>query len=166
MSWTLRHAGPDDLAGIMLIENSTFAGDAWETETMAAELASEHTRYLVVTPVADPSAIIGYGGVQAPVGSGDADIQTIAVASTAQSQGIGRALMHRLIDEARSRGARQVFLEVRADNAPARALYASLGFAELGVRPKYYQPDGVDAIVMRLAVPAPTTALVKEARHE
>jgi len=46
-----------------------------------------------------------------------------------------------------------VFLEVRADNPGARSLYETLGFAEIAVRPKYYQPDGVDAVIMRLAVP-------------
>jgi [ribosomal protein S18]-alanine N-acetyltransferase len=43
-----------------------------------------------------------------------------------------------------------VFLEVRADNPVAQGLYASRGFAVVGRRPRYYQPDGVDAIVMRL----------------
>jgi [ribosomal protein S18]-alanine N-acetyltransferase len=48
---------------------------------------------------------------------------------------------------------------VRADNPGARALYESLGFAEIAVRPNYYQPDGVDAVIMRLAVPDPEGAL-------
>jgi hypothetical protein len=39
---------------------------------------------------------------------------------------------------------------VRADNPIAQALYASEGFGELGRRPRYYQPDDVDAVVMRL----------------
>ncbi|MFC7765894.1 GNAT family N-acetyltransferase [Leucobacter soli] len=55
-----------------------------------------------------------------------------------------------LLDEAARRGVHEVFLEVRADNPVARGLYASLGFDEIGVRPRYYQPDDVDAVVMRL----------------
>ena len=43
-----------------------------------------------------------------------------------------------------------MFLEVRADNPVAQALYASEGFEAVGRRPRYYQPDDVDAIVMRL----------------
>ena len=45
--------------------------------------------------------------------------------------GLGRVLMLQLIAEARQRGAREVFLEVRADNQDAQALYRSLGFAPL-----------------------------------
>jgi ribosomal protein S18 acetylase RimI-like enzyme len=64
-----------------------------------------------------------------------------------------------LIGEARNRGAGEVFLEVRADNPGAQTLYRTLGFEEIGVRPHYYQPDGVDAIVMRLTVPTPETTI-------
>ena len=91
----------------------------------------------------------------APRGEPQADIQTIGVAEHARRQGLGRVFMLRLIDEARERGATEVFLEVRADNPGAQALYDSLGFERIAVRPKYYQPDGVDAIIMRLTIPAP-----------
>jgi ribosomal-protein-alanine N-acetyltransferase len=49
------------------------------------------------------------------------------------------------------RGARDVFLEVRADNEVAIALYESEGFVTLDRRVGYYQPDGVDALVMKTA---------------
>ena len=44
---------------------------------------------------------------------------------------------------------------MRDDNPSAQALYLSLGFEQIAVRPKYYQPDGVDAIIMRLVIPEP-----------
>ena len=75
---------------------------------------------------------------------------TIAVAADRWSQGIGSQLLDRLLAEARSRGATEVFLEVRADNARAQRLYQWRGFAEVGIRRGYYQPSGMDAIVMRL----------------
>jgi len=62
------------------------------------------------------------------------------------------------VDEAAARGARQVFLEVRADNPVATALYDSAGFAAVGRRPHYYQPDDVDAVVMRLDLPRSAVA--------
>ncbi|MCU1422641.1 MAG: rimI [Microbacteriaceae bacterium] len=153
MTWELRRATPDDLADIMALEQSTFTTDAWSREAMLSDLRSPHTHYLVATTEA--GAIEGYAGLFAPQGAQEGDIQTIAVAEHARGGGLGRALMNTLIAEARNRGSREVFLEVRADNPGAQHLYESLGFVAIATRPHYYQPDDVDAIVMRLVVPDP-----------
>ena len=153
MTWKLRRAGELDLDAIMLIETATFENDAWSREAMASELASQHTYYLV----AERAGVEGYAGLFAPQRSLQADIQTIAVGESARRQGLGRVLMQSLIAEARERGAAEVFLDVRADNPGATALYESLGFESIAVRPGYYQPDNVDAVVMRLHItPAET----------
>jgi len=157
MGWILRRATPDDLDAIMAIETSTFTTDAWSAEAMRGDLGGIHTYYLVAERDDDSRAIDGYAGLLAPAGASNGDIQTIAVAEPARRGGLGRALMNALIGEARRRGAREIFLEVRADNPPARILYESLGFEGIATRPKYYQPDGVDAVVMRLRVPDPVT---------
>lgn len=156
MSLAIRPATDADLAGITRLEDETFVSDAWSPEQMAAELRSEHTSYVVV--VDDVEGVIGYGGVLAPSGSSDADIQTIAVAPSFRRAGLGRAVMAKLIGAARLAGAERVFLEVRADNPAAQTLYADLGFVEVGQRPHYYQPDDVDAVVMRLELGAATVA--------
>ena len=148
MTWELRRAHADDLDAIMGIETATFENDAWSPQNMAAELASRHTYYLVAERV----GVEAYAGLFAPRGSEQADIQTIAVGESARRQGLGRVLMQALIGEARERGAREVFLDVRADNPGAQSLYLSLGFEQIAVRPGYYQPDNVDALVMRLHV--------------
>lgn len=146
---SLRDATPDDLDAIMAIENRSFPTDAWSSETMAAELASPHGRYLVDE---HDDAVIGYGGVRALHGSADADIQTIALLAEYRGEGRGRTLLRALLSAAAARGAREVFLEVRADNPAAEGLYLAEGFEEIARRPHYYQPDDVDAIVMRLAL--------------
>ena len=92
---------------------------------------------------------MGYAGLLCPPGSGDGDIQTIAVSPEMRGQGLGREMMTELLAEAERRAATRVFLEVRADNAVAQALYHDLGFIPVGVRAGYYQPDDVDAIMMR-----------------
>jgi ribosomal-protein-alanine N-acetyltransferase len=160
MTWQLRRADENDLDAIMRIESSVFTTDAWTAEAMRADLASTHCYYLVALPVDHAAAgdeIVGYAGLLAPRGAKEADIQTIAVAPEARRRGLGRVLMASLLNEARRRGAREVFLEVRADNPNAEALYASLGFERLGVRAGYYQPDNVDAVVMRAALARPVT---------
>ena len=152
MTWLLRRAGLDELDAIMAIETATFATDAWSREIMRSELKNKHSYYLVALG----DGVDGYAGLRAPTGTGQADIQTIAVVEGARGQGLGRTLMNALLSEARSRGADEVFLEVRADNPAAQHLYESLGFEQIDRRKKYYQPDGVDALIMRLQLPAPT----------
>lgn len=142
----LRDAELADLDAIMALETATFPTDAWSRDMMAAELASPHTAYLVVE---SGDEVVAYSGLSAPAGSEQADIQTIAVDGTHRRLGIGTVLVEQLLGAARARGAAEVFLEVRADNPGAEALYARHGFARIAVRPRYYQPDGVDAIVMR-----------------
>jgi ribosomal-protein-alanine N-acetyltransferase len=152
MDFILRPARLADLDPIMAIETSTFGSDAWSTPLMRGELVSKHTTYLAATSSDHLTELAGYAGMLAPAGSGNADIQTIAVAPFARRNGLGRMLMLALVAEARMRGAAYVFLEVRADNPNARALYDELGFEQIAVRSQYYQPDGVDAHVMRLAL--------------
>lgn len=144
---SLRTATRDDLEAIMALEESSFPTDAWSRTAMSAELASPHGRYLVDV---EDGRVVGYGGVRAVRGAADADIQTIALEPALRGTGRGRILFRALIDEARERGARELFLEVRADNPVAQGLYASEGFAEIARRPRYYQPDDVDAIIMQL----------------
>ncbi|MFT3798219.1 ribosomal protein S18-alanine N-acetyltransferase [Microbacterium sp.] len=144
---TLRTADARDLAAIMDLERASFPTDAWSEPMMRAEISSPHGRYVVDV---EAGRLVGYGGVRAVSGAHDADIQTIAIAADARGRGRGRALLAALLRTARERGAREVFLEVRADNPTASALYASEGFTEIGRRPRYYQPDDVDAVVMKL----------------
>ncbi len=147
---TSRAATLDDLDAIMTLERASFPSDAWSDAMMREELASPHGWYVVVE---EAGRVIGYAGLRAPRGARDADIQTITIASTARGRGRGRALLRELLEEAARRGITAVYLEVRADNPVAQSLYASEGFTEVGRRPRYYQPDDVDAIVMRVEVP-------------
>lgn len=155
MTWLLRRATPADLEAIMAIEERVFESDAWSRETMAGELADRHGYYLVAVPNDEPDVVVAYAGLRSPFREPQADIQTIAVAEDVRRHGLGRVLLQSLIAEARQRGASEVFLEVRADNPGAQSLYDALGFEAIAVRPRYYQPDGVDAIVMRLTIPGP-----------
>ncbi|HEX5730383.1 ribosomal protein S18-alanine N-acetyltransferase [Microbacterium sp.] len=144
---TTRPATLDDLDAIMALERASFPTDAWSDAMMREELASPHGWYVVVE---EAGRLIGYAGLRAARGAPDADIQTIAIAAASRARGRGRALLTALLEEAARRQVRDVFLEVRADNPVAQSLYASEGFVEVGRRARYYQPDDVDAIVMRL----------------
>ncbi|WP_033373199.1 ribosomal protein S18-alanine N-acetyltransferase [Glaciibacter superstes] len=166
MTWQLRRARQRDVDAIMVLETSIFVNDAWSNGMMTRDIADPSCYYLVAFPPDEPENIVAYAGLLAPAGAVEGDIQTIAVAPSARRSGLGRTLIQSLITEARKRGAREVFLEVRADNPEAQRLYARLGFEDVGVRRGYYQPDGVDAIVMRARIDEPVTTLATDAAAE
>jgi len=155
VTWQLRPAAVGDLEAIMAIETPTFGTDAWSARAMLGELNNPQCAYLVAERVGSPRIIDGYAGIYAPHGALEGDIQTIAVSAEARRGGLGRTLMLSLIAHARKRGVGELFLEVRADNPGAKRLYETLGFAQIAVRVGYYQPDCIDANVMRLDLPAP-----------
>jgi ribosomal-protein-alanine N-acetyltransferase len=135
----------DDMPDVMAMERELFPEDAWSPEMFASELAQTEGRLYLV---AEDERLIGYAGMLF-TGGPEADVLTLAVSPGCWGRGTGTALLHALLDEAAARHCTQVFLEVREDNPRARSLYLRHGFAEIGVRRGYYQPAGVDAIVMR-----------------
>lgn len=73
-------------------------------------------------------------------------VMNVAVDPTLRRRGIGTALLERLLERV-ERDA-QLTLEVRRSNAGAIALYERFGFRAAGLRRRYYQDNGEDAIVM------------------
>jgi ribosomal-protein-alanine N-acetyltransferase len=144
-----------DVDDLMPLERELFPSDPWPVESFWAELSvGAARRYLVAE---DDDGILGYAGLSCPVDArgADAEIMTVAVAPRAQGRGVGRALVEALGQTAVDRGAGRLTLEVRADNAAARALYAATGFDQIATRPGYYRAaapassgPAVDALVL------------------
>jgi ribosomal-protein-alanine acetyltransferase len=82
----------------------------------------------------------------------EGELETIAVAPTAQRQGVARRLFAELTAELRAAQITEANLEVRASNHPALRLYRRLGFAETGRRVRYYHDPVEDAVLMRLRI--------------
>ncbi len=142
---TLRPMRWWDIEGLVPLERALFAADPWTATGFWSELAGvPATRTYVVAEV--DGELVGYAGLFAAADS--ADVQTLAVAPSHQGHGLGKLLLDTLIEEAIDRGASTLMLEVRAENAPALALYARHGFERLALRRSYYGP-GIDAVVMR-----------------
>jgi ribosomal-protein-alanine N-acetyltransferase len=130
-----------DTAPLAALHAASFQ-DAWDAASLRTTLAAPGTFAFHDRD----------GFVAARVASDEAEILTLAVAPRARGKGLGRALLNAAIAEAQRRGARAVFLEVGSDNPAALALYAALGFANVGSRKGYY--GGRDALVLRLSLPA------------
>jgi ribosomal-protein-alanine N-acetyltransferase len=80
----------------------------------------------------------------------EAHIATIATHPEFRRQGIGGQLLLHALRSARMEGARKAFLEVRAGNLAAQAMYRKHGFKEDGRRPRYYNDNHEDAVLMSL----------------
>ena len=75
------------------------------------------------------------------------EIENIVVAENSRRRGLGSMLLAHFLELIRRQNAESVFLEVRASNAAARALYAKSSFLETGRRPGYYASPPEDAIL-------------------
>lgn len=132
-----------DIDAVTVLENELF-DDAWSPEMFWNELAQGDSRtYVVLT---DDDEIVGYAGLAAM--PDEAYVQTLGVTTRNQRQGRGATLLQALLDDAKRRGIDRVGLEVRVDNDAAIALYERFGFRKVAVRKRYYQPSGMDALVM------------------
>jgi ribosomal-protein-alanine N-acetyltransferase len=90
----------------------------------------------------------------------EAELRNIAIDPTHQRKRIARALLDAGIRTMQELGVRQLFLEVRASNHPALAVYASAGFHLLYTRHNYYQDPVEDALVMACNItPSPDSSL-------
>ena len=138
LSWT-------DIPELVRLEAEAFPADAWTEASWWAELAGRPRRDYVA--VQRDGGLAAYAGIDH--GGQVADLMTLAVAPDHRGHGLGELLLDEVEARAGDRGAQALMLEVRADNAPARALYDRRGFVVLTVRRSYYQPGGVDALVMR-----------------
>lgn len=133
-----------DIPQVHLLELLCFSLP-WEIDAYYGELSNPSAFYLAAHA---GERIVGFGGLWAI--ADQAHIVTLAVQEEYRRHGLGRRLMHELLEEARRRGVTEVTLEVRERNAPAQALYQSLGFRTVARRRHYYSDNGEDALVMEL----------------
>ena len=117
----------------------------WSEAAFRHELDLPFSRSLVAHPADDPDEVAGY--VVFWLVADEIHLLDLAVAPGQRGRGVGRLLAERVLDEARSTGARLTTLEVAEDNATARGLYESLGFTTTMTRPDYYGV-GRSALVM------------------
>lgn len=140
-----------DLAvcSIAQLEGELFGLGAWNANMVREELDAPARTYLLdVFGETEQTVVRGYAGFW--YDGEDAELMTIGVGKAYQRQGIAAALLQALVDEAKRQGASRMLLEVRVDNDPALALYHRFGFERIGLRKRYYQPEGIDAYTMSL----------------
>ena len=131
-----------DLPIISALEEECFS-DPWNEEALKSSFDLPFTHCFLVE---EGGQVCGYCVLS--VLFEDAEVLNIAVAPAYRKKGYGKLLMETMLEKARELDALQCFLEVRESNTPAIRLYESYGFAQYGVRKRYYE-DGENALVMK-----------------
>lgn len=149
MAREVRAARPEDAGALARVAHGALT-EAWSAESYANTLADPHTRSLVACV---DGVIVAF--VLARLVVDELEVLTVATDAGQRRRGLARGLVDALLVGAREEGAANAFLEVRASNAGAIALYASRGFTAIERRARYYG-DGEDAVIMHapLAKPA------------
>lgn len=138
----IRRARANDTWEIARIEEECF-GDPWCEKELNSYVCSEDG--MCYTALKD-GRVIGYiiGRKILP----EAEIYRIAVTPSERQRGVGYRLLSYALKCEGGEGVETVFLEVRSQNLPARALYLSYGFKEISVRKNYYKNPTDDATIM------------------
>lgn len=118
--------------------------DPWSENSVASELQNPLSLWLVAM---DGERLAGYVGSQTVLG--ESDMMNVAVDEDYRRQGVGKMLIEALVEYLKARESHCLTLEVRDSNTPARNLYGSLGFSEIGRRKNYYRNPREDALILR-----------------
>jgi [ribosomal protein S18]-alanine N-acetyltransferase len=132
-----------DVAAVAELESRSFV-TGWSSTAFQRELTQNGmARYLVLE---GETGLIGFAGLWLMVD--EAHVVTVAVAPENRRNGYGRLLVHGLIELARGHSMPVLTLECRVSNEPARSLYRTYGFYEVGTRKAYYSDNREDAVIM------------------
>ena len=136
-----------EVSAVAALDGRLFSGESWSEKDLETSLA-DATRFFWVAKEGD--ALLGFCGLSLVLDQGD--ILNIGVEPSARGNGVGSALLQAAVEHFRAAGGRELFLEVRASNTAAKALYEKFGFRQLSVRRGYYQQPKEDGLVYRLEV--------------
>ena len=148
----IRAASPDDVAGLVALEEASFTSDRYDAGDFRYFLARKRCAVLVAVErgAVQGCAIVEWRGVH-PEGR----LVSIAVFMQQRGRGIGPTLLRAAEEAVRRQGAARMCLEVRESNVKALGMYARAGYHETGRTPGYYS-DGEAAVLMeKPLVPEP-----------
>jgi len=130
---------PTDVDRVAELEAESFS-TPWRADTFRTLLERSAVELWVIE---DERTVAGYAVLWCVLDQGE--LANLAVDESRRGRGLGGRLLDRVLDVARERGVRTLFLEVRVSNEAAQELYASRGFSELGRRKNYYDQPREDA---------------------
>jgi ribosomal-protein-alanine N-acetyltransferase len=135
---------PDDVDGVIEIEQSAYGDHHWSKESFLGEISNELARYYAL--FTQDGVLAGYAGCWHILE--EAHITTIAIRPEYRRRKFAEALLKRIIDDCHKEKIKYITLEVRVSNEPAINLYSKYGFSSFGTRKGYYQDNNEDALIM------------------
>lgn len=145
-AYTIKAMCQEDIPEVLRLEREAFGQMAWHAEDFESAISSKCDFPLVIQAGTDSIGLAGYAVLR--IIAPEAEIENICVAPACRRSGVGETLMEEMLRLAAERDAERIFLEVRAHNEPAKALYLKSGFVESYRRKNYYQGPTEDAIIM------------------
>lgn len=148
---SLLWAAPERAAEVSALHSRLF--DEHWSESSIKSLLEHPASTSLIAVAGDPKTIKGF--IIAQLAADEAEIVSIGVAPDWQRAGLGARLIEGLMRASKKGEAARIFLEVAEDNKAARALYAKLGFSEIGRRKGYYKRGSglsVDALTLALSL--------------
>ena len=137
-----------DLPAVMAIEHQAFS-NPWSTEMVRKELSQDWSTVLVVEEATPAGWQLRAFAIFWLVAD-EVHILNVATDGAVRRRGFGRQVMEAVLATGKTQKCRLATLEVRRSNEAALALYGSLGFRAVGMRPSYYQDNKEDAVIMIL----------------
>lgn len=137
-------AAEEDTEEITKMEAEYFT-DSWSENSIKLQIQNQRIIVLKYS-----GAIIGYCIFM--IAADEGEILRIAIDKNMRLAGMGKKLLEEVIAKMQESGCKEVFLEVRASNEGAAALYKSTGFEEIGVRKGYYSDNHEDAKLFKLEI--------------
>jgi ribosomal-protein-alanine N-acetyltransferase len=147
----VRPGSAADLDAVLALEQATERAPHWPRAAYEAAL-NPHLAPRCLFVAERDGAVIGFAVGAMQPGGRVGEIESVAVAQHTRRAGIARDLCAAVVSWCRAHGAAEIVLEVRAGSAGAIALYAGMGFAPAGFRPRYYADPQEDALLMRMAL--------------
>ncbi len=146
----VRAATLADIPILMAIEQDSPTAAHWQEAQYRAVLQPGAVPERV-SLVVEEGAVLGF--MVARVLGEEWEIENVVVTNLEQRRGLAAKLVQELLQRARARGARSIFLEVRESNEAARRLYTTSGFVPAGRRKGYYADPPEDALLFRYGFP-------------
>lgn len=144
MNYKLTPMTIEHIPQIAALERACFSRP-WSEESLQGELWNDSA--VIIVAEGEDGTVLGYAGLQTVLDEGY--INNVAVDEKFRRQGVADELIAAFVRFGQAKLA-FLTLEVRASNAPAIALYAKHGFAEVGRRKNYYEAPKEDAVLMTL----------------